>query len=173
MTTLLQRIAKSVVPKTVVEAVVICVVAGFLSWILIDVGRNELAARRGAADAHADIARGTFRYNLRGMTRGWDKNLIHMAQRDYAIQIRRTGGCACAGPDCSYDFAYNRVVQVHLTQKFGFDPIDRVFERARAEWQMASSDGVAALANDACQQSPALEPAAGPVTHGKSSPPTQ
>lgn len=172
MVTFFQRIAKSIVPKTPVEAVVLCLVAGVLSWMLIDLVRNELATRRGVADAHADIARGTFRYHLRGLARGWEKNLIRIAQRDYAIQIQRTGGCVCSGPDCSYDSAYNRVVQNHLTQKLGFDPIERAFERARAEWEKARTDEIAATANGLAQQSHALEPAAGPVSHGESSPPT-
>jgi hypothetical protein len=132
MATLVQRIAKSMIPKSAAEAVVLGLVAVVLSWMLIDLARNELASRRGDADAHADIARGTFRYNLRGLARGWEKNLIQIAQRDYAIQIQRTGGCVCSGPDYYYDDAYNRVVQNHLAQKLGFDPIERALNQARA-----------------------------------------
>jgi hypothetical protein len=141
--------------------------------MLIDLLRNELATRRGVADAHADIARGTYRYHLRGRARGWEKNLIRIAQRDYAIQIQRTGGCVCDGPDCFYDSALNRVVQNHLAQKLGFDPIERAFERARAEWEKARTEEIAALANGVAQQSHPPEPAVGVVQNGRSSPPAR
>jgi hypothetical protein len=168
MATLFKRIAMSIVPKTTVEAVVLCLVSCVLGWMFIDLLRIELASRRGTVDAHADMARGDFRYNLRGLAQAWDKTAIEIAQRDYGIRIVRTGGCVCGGPDCSYDHAYNRVVRDYFTRRLGYDPIERAFEQARLEWNKQRIHDVA-LASDVAQQSHALEPAAEPVSNGESS----
>lgn len=161
MATFFKRVAMSIVPNTTVEAVVLCLVTGVLGWMLIDLLRIELATRSGATDAHADLARGDFRYNLRGLARAWDKTVIEIAKKDYAIHIVRTGGCVCAGPDCSYDHAYNRVVRDHFVRKLGYDPIERAFEKARQNWERERTEDIAAMANDVAQQSHPPEPAAG------------
>ena len=135
MATMLQRIAKSLVPKSTVETVVLCLIVGILTWLGWDVIRNELATRRGLADAQADIDRGEITYRLRGLARTWQRDAIEIAKRDYGITIIRTGGCLCSGADCTYDRAYNRAVQDHLQRMLGFDPVLESFELARSNWE--------------------------------------
>ncbi len=132
--TFLQRIAKSVVPKSILERVVVLGVAVMVGWMLIDHIRCELASRRGANDAQSDIAGNDFQYRLRGHAKGWDRDAIEIAKRDFGIRVFRTGGCLCGDPDCSYDEGYNHVVVDHFRRKLGFDPVTKVFDLARANW---------------------------------------
>lgn len=119
------------------EVFVLLLIGSRHGWILLDGLRVHWAADRGAADAAADVAMGQVHYRLRGRAYPWDVTASELAKANYGIEIVRTGGCACGGADCSYDFAYNRTVAQHLHQELGFDPVDKSFDEARLAWNAA------------------------------------
>lgn len=137
--TIWQQVVKRMTPANKVQMVILCLIFGCLGWMGIDLIREELARKRGAADAQADLARGQFHYRLRGLGRVWQHTAIETAARDYGIQVKRTGGCVCSGPDCSYDLAYNRVMHDDWKAQLGFDPIVRAFDQAHDAWRQTSS----------------------------------
>jgi hypothetical protein len=120
---------------TVVESAVLVVIACVLTPLATDVYRHHVAEERGTSDARADLARGIVSYRLRGKPGPWDQDATKLASNRYGIQIIRTGACVCAGADCTYDHAYNRMVTESLVTRFGFDPIAKVFDEARDAWE--------------------------------------
>ncbi len=167
--TFLRRIAKSVFPKSILERIVVLGVAVIVGWMLIDLMRCELASRRGASDAQSDVDGNDFKYRLRGHAKGWDRDAIEIAKRDFGILVSRTGGCLCGDPDCSYDDGYNRVVVDHFRGKLGFDPVAKAFDLARGNWMKERSSDVATTEANITHSSDDLEPQTTPASSEASS----
>jgi hypothetical protein len=119
---------------TVVEIAILAVVLCMLAWLITDTLMGELAERRGARDAKADLAKGVVVYRLRGLSRSWQQEAKKVAWDRYGVQIIRTGGCIAGDSDWYYDMAYNRIVDEHLTKQLGFNPIGKVFDDAHDAW---------------------------------------
>jgi hypothetical protein len=124
-----------------VEIAVLAVAGCLLAYFLIDAARHGFAKQRAAEDARRHLSSGIVIYRLRGLARPWQQDAVKAASERFGIKIMRTGGCVCSGPDCSYDMAYNRIVEDHLTEKFGFDPVQRVFNEAHSAWKARVSEG--------------------------------
>jgi hypothetical protein len=104
----------------------------------MDAWRDHIANEHGAKDAKTDIASGILTYRIRGLRRSSEDDAARLAAESYGIRMIRTGGCVGPGPEWSYDMAYNRVLKEHLKARFGFDPIERVIDEARAKEQKDS-----------------------------------
>jgi hypothetical protein len=117
------------------ESAVLATCIVIVGWLAADAWRDHNAKERGARDANADLAKGVVAYHLRGLRQSWDRDAAKIAADSYGINIVRTGGCIASGPDWSYDMAYNQNVEEHLMARFGFDPIQKVFDEARQKWK--------------------------------------
>jgi hypothetical protein len=135
MRVMLRQTAQFLLPKSIASPALFRAVAT-VAWLVIGAIRSDLAKRRGESDALSDIQAGEFHYRLRGKLGASDRLAIQIAEQEYGIHMVRTGGCVVDdGPDCAYDFAYNKVMQDHFQMRFGDDPIRQAISAARAEWE--------------------------------------
>ena len=124
---------------TIVEWLVIAVVAFILGTFAIDEIRAQIAERNAAQDAQRDIEAGKFAFQIGGRQRPWFDNTAQIFKTRYNADLIRTYGCCPSCAEWRYTSRYNDLMNSALSQRidgFSFgDAFDASDTEARSQWQ--------------------------------------
>lgn len=125
---------------TLLEIVIITLVAALLLPLLYSSVQQYRGARQGRADAMDDIESGKLGLKCGGRPRPWRKEFSRLALDRYGVEVEFVCGCCPDDYTSSYMYEYNRVMEPFIEDRVGRFPYNELRDEAESLWEKANLD---------------------------------